>query len=180
VTRTSLLIGSAVVLLTVVAVYALVLTGEETPPRRKEADAVEPPTTTVTPSALSSLTELCLDNGGSLRILVWFESSDADDEMRAAEAQLRGDDRISSLETETRDEAYVRFKEIFESRPSLVEQATPEALPASLEITPARGVDGPDLIAALANELTGEDEVEDQCELPPGKKLGDPPVTPTT
>ncbi|MGM1063663.1 permease-like cell division protein FtsX [Saccharothrix sp. Mg75] len=100
------------------------------------------------PSARCSLIELTLQT---------------DEEMRAAEAALRGDPRVRELEARTRQENYERFKELFADHPDVVELARPEALPATITMAEAVGADG----RALADELGrfGKAEYTDLCAL---------------
>lgn len=72
------------------------------------------------------------------RVIVYFHT---DEEMTAAAEKLREDPRVMLVQTETKAEAYKRFKEIFADQPELVELARPEALPASVRVRPADGID---------------------------------------
>ncbi|MEV0055682.1 permease-like cell division protein FtsX [Saccharopolyspora shandongensis] len=74
---------------------------------------------------------------------------DGDEDMRQAAEILRVDPRTGRLFTETKQEAYARFQEIFKDMPDLLTQARPEALPASLHILPRSQGD----LRAWANEL---------------------------
>lgn len=73
----------------------------------------------------------------------------SDEDMRQAAEVLRVDTRTGRLFTETKQEAYVHFKEIFKDMPDLLADARPEALPASLQIVPR----GQDDLHAWADEL---------------------------
>jgi FtsX extracellular domain len=85
--------------------------------------------------------QLCGD-----QIQVYFDS---DEGMRQAAEILRVDPRTGRLFTETKQEVYARFQEIFKDAPDLQTMARPQALPASLYILPR----GQDDLRAWANEL---------------------------
>jgi cell division protein FtsX len=87
-------------------------------------------------------------------VIVYFRT---DEEMTAAAAELREDPRVASVRTETKAEAYERFKEIFADQPELVEMARPETMPASVKAGPARDVDSERLADQLLAELRGDD-----------------------
>jgi cell division transport system permease protein len=48
--------------------------------------------------------------------------------------QLEGDTLVQTVEYESRDEAYTRFKELFKDSPELVNNVKPEALPESFRV----------------------------------------------
>jgi hypothetical protein len=108
----------------------------------------------------------CLDPGGKQTIIAYFDNPDPDAVMRQAAEKLDGDERIASVETETQQEAYERFKQIFAQQPELVELARLEAMPASLTLLPADGLYPGDLADALTDELPEIDSVGADCELP--------------
>lgn len=110
--------------------------------------------------------EHCLDQGGKQTVVAYFDGTDPDSVMRQAARALDGDDRIASVGTETRQEAYERFKEIFAKQPELVELARPESLPASVTLLPADGVHPGDLADAVTDEFPEIDSVSGGCELP--------------
>jgi cell division transport system permease protein len=58
---------------------------------------------------------------------------------------------VESVVLETREQAYERFKQIFEAQPELVELARPQALPASLRVK----LDDPRRFAAMQAEFGG-------------------------
>lgn len=76
---------------------------------------------------------------------------DTDAEMEAVAARLRNDDRVDAVSTQTKMQAYERFKYVFANQPDLVKLARPEALPASVWAE----VRGP-LRAELADQLRSE------------------------
>lgn len=82
-----------------------------------------------------------------------------DPEMRQAADQLRGDPEVGSLAIEDRLAAYERFKVMFKDQPELVKLARPEALPASVWVAVAPGVDQIRFADRLRQELTVEDEI---------------------
>lgn len=83
---------------------------------------------------------------------IWF---DTDEEMRAAAKSLRADPRITSVTTETQAEAVVKAKEMFKDDPEMLDLLKPGALPASVEVTSASGVDMKDLVDDLTGTLPG-------------------------
>jgi hypothetical protein len=85
-------------------------------------------------------------------VVLYFNDSDPDQDMRAAADRLRGDERFESVEEETRQEAYVKFKETFADQPELVELARPEALPAAVHLMVREGT--------TAQQFEGELRVE--------------------
>lgn len=95
----------------------------------------------------------------SEQVIVYF---DTDAEAAAFVSEFRPDPRVGALTTETKAQAYERFKEMFASQPEVVEMARPEALPASVWLAVAPGSDR----AAFAAELKSRfgDEVNgDAC-----------------
>lgn len=117
----------------------------------------------LTPEAIQ---RSCLDPGGKQTVIASFTGPDPDAVMRQAAKKLDGDERIASVEAETQQEAYERFKQIFAQQPELVELARPEAMPASLTLLPADGLYPGDLADALTDELPEIDSVGADCELP--------------
>lgn len=111
----------------------------------------------------------CLEQGGRFQLLIYFDRPEADDDMRAAAAALDADPRVSRVRTETRNEAYVRFKEIFADRPDMIEVVRPEALPASVLVLPIDAVAPTDLADDLPDEVVGVDSVELEACLLPGR-----------
>ncbi|UUV33624.1 permease-like cell division protein FtsX [Amycolatopsis roodepoortensis] len=85
--------------------------------------------------------ELC-----GLRLAVFI---DADEDMNTAAQALRDDPKARRVFTETKAQAYERFKELFANKPELLENATPDALPAVVHLVPVAGTD----VEAWANEL---------------------------
>jgi hypothetical protein len=110
------------------------------------------------------IAQACLDRGGRLTVQVAYSDPDPDATMQRAADALRDDDRIASITTETRQEAYVRFTEIFADQPELLEIARPEALSASVLLVPADGLSVEELTDDLRDELTGVDEFTEGCE----------------
>ncbi|GHF80029.1 cell division transport system permease protein [Amycolatopsis bartoniae] len=83
------------------------------------------------------------------------------DPCRSLRQQVQNNPAVESVVFENRDQAYERFKKIFQDNPILVQSARPEALPASLQIKlhdPSRS----DIIVQQYGKLPGVDRVEDQ------------------
>lgn len=113
-----------------------------------------------------AIQKYCLDRGGRQTVIAFFDGDDPDSAMRQAAEALDEDDRIDWVRTETQQEAYERFKEIFAEQPDLVEMARPEALPASVTLLPAEGVYPGDLADAITGKFSTIDSVTAGCELP--------------
>jgi len=114
----------------------------------------------------SGIQKYCLDRGGRQTVVAYFSGDDPDPAMRQAAEALDEDDRIAWVKTETRQEAYERFKEIFADRPEILKLARPEALPASVTLLPADGVYPGDLADAIADEFSAIESFNAGCELP--------------
>lgn len=84
---------------------------------------------------------------------------DTDAEMRQIAEKLGGDGRIATLNTETKQQAYERFKVIFKDRPDLVRLARPEAMPASVRVTAADRIRPSELARQLEGEFPYADKV---------------------
>lgn len=82
---------------------------------------------------------------------------------KSLRADLENNPAIESVEFENRDQAYDRFKEIFESQPELVKLARPEALPASFNVKLVNP-DRPEVITQTYSGRVGVDSVADQSE----------------
>ncbi|TNC21413.1 permease-like cell division protein FtsX [Amycolatopsis alkalitolerans] len=83
------------------------------------------------------------------------------DPCRTLRQQIQDNPAVESVVFENRDQAYARFKKIFQDNPILVQSARPEALPASLQIKlhdPSRSA----IIQQEYGKSPGVDRVEDQ------------------
>jgi len=83
------------------------------------------------------------------------------DPCRALRQDVENNPAVESVVFENRDQAYERFKRIFQDNPILVQSARPEALPASLQIKlydPSRS----EIIQQQYGTRPGVDRVEDQ------------------
>ncbi|MTD57204.1 permease-like cell division protein FtsX [Amycolatopsis pithecellobii] len=83
------------------------------------------------------------------------------DPCRNLRQQIQNNAAVESVVFENRDQAYARFKKIFQDNPILVQSARPEALPASLQIKlhdPSRS----EIIQQQYGTSPGVDRVEDQ------------------
>jgi hypothetical protein len=85
-----------------------------------------------------------------------------DDQMRAAGDRLATDSRVTEMKRETKSEAYVRYKTIFADQPELVNLARPDSLPASVQFTPATGVDKDSLLGEMRKNFP-VDRADDTC-----------------
>lgn len=113
-----------------------------------------------------AIQKYCLDRGGKQTVIAYFDGRDPDAAMNKAADALRDDERVASVKTETQQQAYVRFKEIFKEQPELVKLARPEALPASVTLLPADDVYVGDLADAVTAEFSEVDSFSAGCELP--------------
>ena len=169
--RTVWLIVAAVLVLAAGATTVFLMTREDdtpaarpwVPPEREPPYGVDHGIPEYGPAEIQ---KFCLDPGGKQTVIVYFAGPDPDSVMRQAAEELDGDERIASVETETQQEAYERFKQVFAEQPELVELARPEALPASVTLLPADGLYPGDLVDALTDELPEIDSVGAGCELP--------------
>jgi hypothetical protein len=107
--------------------------------------------------------DACAAGPGPDQLVLYFDDQSADEDMRAVEKELRGDDRVGGLEPESRHEAWERFKKLFADQPELVKLAREEALPAAVWLLPADGIRLADLKEKLPAELAAVDET---CRLP--------------
>lgn len=93
--------------------------------------------------------------GRSNQVVAYFNT---DEEMAAAADAPRGDGRVAELATETLEQAYERFKEVFADDPELSARVGPGDVPASVTIRPA-GISIEKLAGQLTTELTAATEV---------------------
>jgi cell division transport system permease protein len=87
----------------------------------------------------------------------------AADPCRTLRSDLDSNPAVESVVFENRDEAFERFKRIFEAQPELVKLARPEALPASFHVK-LKNPDRPEVIAQTYSGRPGVDNVVDQSE----------------
>lgn len=85
--------------------------------------------------------ELC-----GLRLLMALSD---DTDMTATAQALRDDPKARRVLTETKAQAYERFKKLFADRPDLLELVTRDTLPAAVHLVPVAGTD----VEGWANEL---------------------------
>lgn len=79
-------------------------------------------------------------------IVVYLET---DERMAQLAQRIHTDPRARKLYTETKQEAFERFEQMFKDQPELRDNARPEALPASVTIVPGDDVD----LRSWADEL---------------------------
>ncbi len=82
----------------------------------------------------------CREAGGRAAVRVEFYGDDPDGQMRRAAGPLRRHPLVASMTTETQQQAYVRFTEIFADQPQVLDKVKPEAMPASVRLVPRDGV----------------------------------------
>lgn len=83
------------------------------------------------------------------------------DPCRTLRSDLENDPAVEAVTYQNRDDAYKRFKEIFEAQPELVKLARPEALPASFSVKLYQP-DRSDVIIQTFSGKVGVDSVTDQ------------------
>ncbi|MFI7680837.1 permease-like cell division protein FtsX [Actinophytocola sp. NPDC049390] len=85
------------------------------------------------------------------------------DPCRTLRADLESDPAVERVTYQNRDDAYERFKQIFEAQPELVKLARPEALPASFSVKLYQP-DRSDVIIQTFSGRVGVDSVTDQSQ----------------
>ncbi|MFF4600295.1 permease-like cell division protein FtsX [Amycolatopsis sp. CA-161197] len=86
---------------------------------------------------------------------------DDDQAMRFAADQLRDDPKARRVYTETKAEAWVRFKEIFKDEPDLLATTDPSAIPGSVTVIPLPGTDLKAYAAELGRRFPNARRAED-------------------
>lgn len=114
----------------------------------------------------------------SRQVLVSFRNSSgapADAKMRKATPALQRDPEVEAIRVENQQANFEAFKKYFADQPELARLARVGAMPATIWLRPADGVDQQALAARLRDELTDADEVDTTpCDDPPA------PATSTT
>ncbi|WP_436494177.1 permease-like cell division protein FtsX [Actinokineospora sp. HUAS TT18] len=87
----------------------------------------------------------------------------AADPCKGLRSALEGDPAVESVQFENREQAFERFKRIFEAQPELVKLARPEALPASFRVK-LKDPDRPEVITQAYSGRAGIDSIADQNE----------------
>ncbi|MGH3863435.1 permease-like cell division protein FtsX [Actinokineospora sp.] len=85
------------------------------------------------------------------------------DPCKGLRSSLENDPAVETVEFENRDQAFERFKRIFEAQPELVKLARPEALPASFRVKLVNP-DRPEVITQSYGGKAGIDTITDQSE----------------
>ncbi|GAB3461603.1 permease-like cell division protein FtsX [Actinophytocola sediminis] len=155
--REVLLVAGALVVAAGALVAVLLMSGDED----VAGDAKPAPTTTTT--SMSNEDAVCLLAGGEFRVRVFFDTDQADENMRLAAEVLRADPRVQQIATETQAEAFERFKELYADDPELLEQVTPDVMSAAVEILPVDSLSTDELAKDLEGELTGAANIEKQA-----------------
>ncbi|HEU5474885.1 MAG TPA: permease-like cell division protein FtsX [Actinophytocola sp.] len=83
------------------------------------------------------------------------------DPCKALQSDLDSDPAVESVAFENRDQAFERFKRLFESQPELLKLARPEALPASFHVK-LKDPDRTEVITQAYNNRPGIDSIVDQ------------------
>jgi cell division transport system permease protein len=91
------------------------------------------------------------------------DKSCSEDPCKDLRSDLESNPAIDTVTFENRDQAFERFKKIFQSQPELVKLARPEALPASFHVK-LKQPDRPEVILQTYSGKPGVDSVTDQGE----------------
>ncbi|MET0132910.1 MAG: permease-like cell division protein FtsX [Kibdelosporangium sp.] len=142
--RVLLLTGLAALVAVVAAVVVFLLVGAD-----------DEPTTAPAPTTSADLPQPCPNSA-----IVYF---DTDEAMRQGADVLRGDSRLAEVEQQTKQQAYVRFREVFADQPELLDRIQPDTLPSSLYVTGSGAINKQDLLAELKARFPGL-EVNDACD----------------
>lgn len=94
--------------------------------------------------------------GIAISVILRDDATEA--QRQAIEERLRAAPGASGIAFTTREQAYERFKELFEDQPELVEDVAPETLPESFRFEMADRAAAESLAAEL-QDLPGVDEV---------------------
>lgn len=164
--ESGLLVLVGAVLIAAGVVLAAIQSGDELAGSARPAVTTAAPVSTapIVPLPSDRFRQACRDRGGEFQVRVYFDNGpDADALMHRAVDELRGDDRVADLRTETQTQAFAEFKRLFKDRPDLLDVAHVGAMPSSVMLLPADNTSADD----LATQLTGVDEIRpDDCRLP--------------
>ncbi|MCP2163791.1 permease-like cell division protein FtsX [Goodfellowiella coeruleoviolacea] len=100
-----------------------------------------------------------------------------DEQMSRAAASLAGDQQVLKVYTETRQQTYERFQEMFENQPELRDAAGPDSLPATITAVPVDPASAEDLANRLRGQFTEATEVEAITRESAGRQLAERGVT---
>ncbi len=85
------------------------------------------------------------------------------DPCRSLLTDLENDEAVSTVNFESRDEAFERFQQLFEAQPELLKLVRPQSLPASFNVT-LKESDRPEVITQTYSGRVGVDSVVDESE----------------
>jgi len=87
------------------------------------------------------------------------------DPCRSLLSDLENDSAVSTVNFESRDEAFERFQQLFEAQPELLKLVRPQSLPASFNVSlTSEAADRPEVIAQTYSGRVGVDSVVDESE----------------
>jgi cell division transport system permease protein len=69
-----------------------------------------------------------------VEVTIFLDEGVTEDQRDKLKTSLEGDDLVQTVEYESREAAYTRFKELFKDSPDLVNNVKPEALPESFRV----------------------------------------------
>lgn len=100
-----------------------------------------------------------------LEVSIYLADGITAPQQTAVETQLKASPEVASYQFLTKDQAYERFKRLFRGNPQLVDQATPEDLPATFLVR----MKDPERYTVLAKQFpagkAGVDQVQGQSEV---------------
>ncbi|MEU3626672.1 permease-like cell division protein FtsX [Amycolatopsis coloradensis] len=124
------------------------------------------------PAALGER-ELC-----GIELVMYVET---DQDLTATAEKLREDPKARRVLTETKQQAYERFKEMFANRPELLGQTSPDSLPAVVHLVPVAGTDPEAWAADLRQRFPEAEKVDvlDPAPIAARMKVTPPPCPPS-
>jgi cell division transport system permease protein len=99
-----------------------------------------------------------------VEVAVYLLDDISQDQQNRIQTMLEGMPEVATVEYESKGEAYARFKDLFSDQEALIENVSPDALPASFRVKLA----DPEKFEAVAAQLEGQpgiERVNDQREL---------------
>jgi len=88
---------------------------------------------------------------------VFFVPTATQQQIEAVQAELESSPNVKTFEFISKDEAYELFKQIFADEPELIQNATPEKLPASFRVVP----EDPEFTSVIAAQFQGRPGVDE-------------------
>ena len=102
---------------------------------------------------------------GRAQVIAFFEGRDADSAMLRAADQLRGDDKVLYLDTQTRSEAFAELKDTLND-PQANAKLRADVLPAAVRMLPVDGVSLEELAGHVRDEYSYAEVDTGGCAIP--------------